>query len=544
MDDTNDDTTDIPAGTPHSSADDPGFLERVMRYLDDDLPEGELRAFESELVASAEKRRTLALICLSNSLAYEEIAPKGIELADEAFGASDLSMQESIEMPALQDVPEPETEEIFIASSVRSPQANAKRRPWWLAWAAAILVALLGASYFAIFRRPIVATVTTEVTAVWDGKSHPPGSGLSADDSLFLRQGFCKLLFTDGTEVVVEAPSRFTIRSGNSIYLENGSISARMSSGARGFVVTTPTATVTDLGTEFGVKFEPAGKICDVEVFKGKVDVAAGKGNTAAKTELTVDQAAHIADGAVTVDPLGAKPQDFVRNLGESDTSLDVVDLISGGDGTTGRTGVGIEPATGEIGILAPVPNHYGDNQYHRIHSVPVLDGCFIPGSSAIQVDSGGHLGHFDAKEPATFDRIYTGGVVPSVIDRYIPSELGGIDYSAPSHRWLFVHPNAGLTFNLSAIRRLHPTLHLSGLHAIIGNSTVTTTMSPRLMILVDGLVRYDRVFKSHADFDQLNISLGDIDRFLTIAAISDRNGTMGQDTLWGDPVFKMNAKN
>jgi len=248
MDDPTDDTTDISPGTPLSPADDSGFLERVMRYLDDELPASELRAFESELVVSAEKRRTLALICLSNSLAYEEIAPRGLELADEAFAASDLSMQESIEMPAFTDVPETETEEIFIAPSMPLRPPPAKRRPWWLGWAAAILVTSVGASYFAFARRPIVATVTTEVTAVWDGKSHPPGSGLSADDSLFLRQGFCKLLFTDGTEVVVEAPSRFTIRSGRSIYLENGSISARMSSGARGFVVTTPTATVTDLG--------------------------------------------------------------------------------------------------------------------------------------------------------------------------------------------------------------------------------------------------------------------------------------------------------
>jgi hypothetical protein len=539
-----DDTTDIPPGTSLPPADDSGFMERVMRYLDDDLSESELRAFESELVASAEKRRTFALICLSNSLAYEEIAPKEIELADEVFVASDLSMQESVEMPAITDAPEPSTEEIVIAPSMPLPRMNARRRPWWLAWAATVLVTSLGAAYFAFVRRPIVATVTTEVTAVWDGKYHPPGSGLAADDSLFLRQGFCKLLFTDGTEVVVEAPSRFTIRSGKSIYLENGSISARMSPGAHGFVVTTPTATVTDLGTEFGVKFDPAGKVCDVEVFKGKVDLAAGTGNAAAKTELTVDQAAHIAGGAVTVNPSGAKPQDFVRSLDESDTSLDLADLISGGDGTTGRTGVGIEPATGETGILAPAPNHRGDNQYHRINSVPVLDGCFIPGSSAIQVDSGGHLGHFDAKEAATFDRIFTGGVIPSVVDRYVPSELGGIDYSAPSHRWLFVHPNAGLTFNLNAIRRLHPTLHLSGLHAIVGNSTVVTSMSPRLMILVDGLTRYDRVFKSHADFDQLDVSFGDSDVFLTIVAIADRNGMMGQDALCGDPVFKMNAKN
>src|SRR5271170_5209854 len=113
-----DDTTNIPPGTPLSSADDSGFLERVMRYLDDDLPEGELRALESELAVSAEKRRTFALICLSNSLAYEEIAPKEIELSDEVFVASDLSMQESIEMPAITDALETPTEEIFIAPTV------------------------------------------------------------------------------------------------------------------------------------------------------------------------------------------------------------------------------------------------------------------------------------------------------------------------------------------------------------------------------------------------------------------------------------------
>ena len=383
------------------AADDSAFMERVMRYIDDDLSETDLAQFESELIESADKRRTLALVCLSDSLSYEEITRHGADLLEDEIDSRPVSMHESMEMPALAYDAESEARAVVLPPHPIPLPAAAPRfsRPWWIGLAAAIVLTVLGLFYFAMGHKPTVATVTANLGAFWEGPAHLPGSNLSADDSLFLRQGFCKLLFQDGTEIVVEAPSRITIKSGSALHLDQGTISARVTSGLGGFVVTTPTAIVTDLGTEFGVKFDPNAGSCQIDVFKGKVRVAPGSvDSTIYKTELSANQSAQVTGGMITLNPAGARPQDFVRNIQESGSSLDLADLVSGGDGTSRRSGIAIEPGTGETGNLGPALFHEGDGEYHRINSIPVLDGCFIPEGGETKVDSAGHTVFFERR--------------------------------------------------------------------------------------------------------------------------------------------------
>jgi ferric-dicitrate binding protein FerR (iron transport regulator) len=454
-------------------------------------------------------------------------------------------------LPAIREESE---DEIMDSAGDAAPAASEPtRRPRILrlilrrsGLAAAVMLAI-GVTAVLLHRRAPVATLTQAVGATWgDGSSRAIPSPLRPGDQFSLTSGYCSLHFADGTEVTVQGPARFTAQSRNKILLGEGKLAAVMPEGSRGFVVQIPSGMITDLGTEFGVSVGPSGDDARVDVFKGKVDVATGSGDLRAEAQLTAGESARVAGGAVKVDPSGAQPQAFVRNLEESDSTLDVADLVSGGDGTTHRTGVGIEPATGQTGIIGGVALHSGDNQYHRISSIPILDGCFIPGSDPIQVDSAGHVVRFNAKQPATYDRIYTGGVIPARNkEGHIHSELGGIDYSAPNHRWLFLHANAGLTIDLNAVRRLHPALRLSGLHAVAGNSDDEPTpahVSPHMLILMDGVVRYDRAFTSHADIDQIDIAITDADKFLTIVALSEQLFVMSQDMMCGDPVFKMNA--
>ena len=42
-----------------------------------------------------------------------------------------------------------------------------------------------------------------------------------------------------------------------------------MANGAKGFVVRTSSATITDLGTEFGVAYDSQKDVTEVDVFKG-----------------------------------------------------------------------------------------------------------------------------------------------------------------------------------------------------------------------------------------------------------------------------------
>src|SRR3954452_10380613 len=54
--------------------DDPAFLERVMRYLDDALPAEAVADLERDLASDVRKREVFALVCYSDTLAREEVA--------------------------------------------------------------------------------------------------------------------------------------------------------------------------------------------------------------------------------------------------------------------------------------------------------------------------------------------------------------------------------------------------------------------------------------------------------------------------------------
>ena len=96
----------------------------------------------------------------------------------------------------------------------------------------------------------------------------PPRAALPTATPLTLARGCAELSFGGGTRIVIEAPARFTLDSSSVISLASGRLAATVPGG--GFLVKTPTATIADLGTEFGVAVEADGST-SVEVFKGRV---------------------------------------------------------------------------------------------------------------------------------------------------------------------------------------------------------------------------------------------------------------------------------
>ena len=170
------------------------------------------------------------------------------------------------------------------------------------------------------------------------------------------------------------------------------------------------------------------------------------------------------------IDPTG-----FVRDLSTTSIGLDVADIISGGDGTTKLRGGMIDPSTG-MQTQNPTVEIPTDNLYHRVSSLPVIDGCFIPDGEAgpVQVDSLEHRFALPKTDGFAFNMIVGGNHVPidpakSIVP--IPTVVGGVDYSQSGHWLLYLHANVGITFDLAALRRLHPGLTLSTFHAMLGNS-------------------------------------------------------------------------
>jgi hypothetical protein len=120
------------------------------------------------------------------------------------------------------------------------------------------------------------------------------GTRLLANDALNLTTGTAEITFADGAAVVLEGPATFTVEDAGRGKLARGKLVAKVPRRAVGFTVATPTATVVDLGTEFGVTVDAAGAT-GVSVFRGAV-TARPTWSTTEATEhrpltLTADQA-------------------------------------------------------------------------------------------------------------------------------------------------------------------------------------------------------------------------------------------------------------
>jgi hypothetical protein len=532
---------------------------------------------------------------------------QGFRLGEEtpALGP-ELRMDETMVMPAMA---EPEAFETIEELTLPGPSNDARGSaaaslPLWQlkAGIAAIMTLVLGLlAYFLpsfgsipegkfsspIVREPwYVASLDLASAAVWNPSGMPTHDGrFVAGESLILDSGAVQLQLRHNGKLVVEGPAEVRFISDSEFSIHRGRVVATFPGG--GLVVQCPTGTVRDLGTEFGVSVASDGNT-EVAVFKGRVlasratphpeksqqlgntpagntpagNTPAGNtpaGNTQASSTggsadmvLTVGQAAMMSEKALTKSPEGAVPQRFICNLQNLKvSSLDVADLIGGGDGTTRRRGVAVDALTGKIGLLPPVPRRSGDHLYHRVSAFPAVDGAFIPDGSigASIVDSAGDQFKFPATTNSSVNNIWTGGHIPWADDTGKSTALGistviaGTDYSAPEHSIICTHSNNALTLDLNAIRRLYPDRTLAQFTCKYGNSFIngwpgSQRINPpaRAFVLIDGTQRYaNPLFTNQDGAMPVNIPIRNTDRFLTLAATDDGKDIDRDWILWVD---------
>ena len=398
---------------------------------------------------------------------------------------------------------------------------------------------------------PPIPIATLDVThmAVWDSNGMPPQNGnFSAGQTLSLKSGDAQLLFHRGGRMVIEGPAQIDFVSDTRLNLRSGKIVATVPGG--GLVVDCPNGAVTDLGTEFGVAVDPLGTT-EVAVFKGHVATTLSSTDTtqpATPMLLSTGQAAVITHDALTADPDGAVPQQFVRSLVNDEIkTLDVTDLISGGDGTTRLRGTGINANTGARGNFQAVPERYSDGKYHRIFNYPVLDGAFIPDGrkGPTVVDSAGDKFNFAPADGTSYDYIFTGGKIPWRWNPGLPTALDGIDYATPDHSIVFMHANNALTLDLDAIRRLYPGRHMADFHCRVGNSAVLDPKKSKAnlpvgevtaRVLLNGIVHDEKLrLNNRSGSALLQVPLLDGDRFLTLATTNQGTGIGDDWLLWVD---------
>lgn len=400
--------------------------------------------------------------------------------------------------------------------------------------------------------RRIVAQLDDSVDAKW---ASPPKEPDLRRGWLELEEGFAQLTFKRGAEVILQAPCKLKLESRGQLFLDSGTLAVKLTEPTQTFLVRTPNSTIRDLGTEFGVFVNRNGQ-AETHVYDGSVQLGEGSQPVpASKTQVLKRGQAAGVDAAGNIVPASFEARWMTRALPKSSgfgipgKRLDLADLLMGGYGFgTGDTGKIVDLRTGAISqrqFDSANPSFQG-NIYRVAKSIPFVDALFLPdaGSGPVQVSSEGHV---FAECPDTDGRTYP-YVTDSALVRNSPGSvatmvLNGKGYGTRVDPVISMHANAGITFDLEAIRatlsgvRIKRFSALCGISETAGTAVLRESGSAALQkadfwVLVDGQVRFDRRgMQVQTGGVPIDIELNEDDRFLTLV-VTDGGDNHGYD--WG----------
>jgi hypothetical protein len=204
------------------------------------------------------------------------------------------------------------------------------------------------------------------------------------------------------------------------------------------------------------------------------------------------------------------------------ETEISLANIISGGNGFGKiHSLIGLDPASGKyISLIKEQPLSKGSNDYNLVADSAFIDGVFIPDGDSIVSSLDDTF-----KCPDTTGE-YTHGIVVSAGDintrqNSIPRAVfNGHPYV--NNEIVMIHSNAGITFDLQAIRQSLAGLDLTRFKAFGGLSEaiIATNKAPDVdfWVLVDGQIRYEKAGLDHIEGDvSFDIELALEDRFLTL---------------------------
>jgi hypothetical protein len=462
-----------------------------------------------------------------------------------------LQQHAGVAMPDEQASPMSEAMPIYAATAAKPQASPASDAPpakvrlalasWRVRTVAAAIVLMVGVVAFLAWPRSSPARLLAAENATWGGGAAPRRQGERLPTGvLVLNSGLIKIGFENGTQMLIEGPARFSVTDARAITLNQGALTAIVTPAGRGLSVSTPTARVTDLGTEFGV--QASATATRIIVFNGKVSVdRRGAGSTS--QQLSAGSAVDVSMSGISHVPF--QPLAFKRVMPANTPPLDLIDLLAGGDGTGSASGVGIDAATGRANETKAVTIRRGDQRYLPITGHRTLDGCFIPGGT-MPVDSAGHLFTFPITSLFSYGLIWTGPNIPWEGELPIATTLPQ-DAAAPTSRVLVMHSNNGITLNLDAIRALHAQARINGFRARVGNSyRPAPGSSPSrplasIHVIVDGIARFEsRAFSNFDEPIDVTCALSDDDHFLTLVTADGGDGNACDWVLWTRPELLM----
>ena len=382
--------------------------------------------------------------------------------------------------------------------------------------------------------------------AQWRHRLMPVGAdGRVTSDLIDLCAGLAELELPSGATMVLQGPTVIQLTGSNSVRLLLGRLTAYVPPRASGFVLQAEGVRVVDLGTAFGIG-QDSGGIADLHVFSGSVKASARIDG--------VDTVRHlVSNQAVRVDPRGGSwvsvpcdPSRFIHGLRPQGLSLDLADIVAGGDGFGTAAADGIDPLSGEL-VTGPSRGFIEDHKpfFHPAQRVFGIDGVFIPagGAGTTVVDSAGHTFQFPATEGETYDIIRRGGTydTPQNGGRPhqpgIPPTFGGVDYRALGHNALGMHASVGISIDLQEIAYRHPGLRVERFSAMLANVGRKSGAGwAEFWVLLDGKLvgRYEKLTPARTPI-ALDVRIEN-HRYLTLVSTDGGNGNGLDWVTLGDP--------
>ena len=210
---------------------------------------------------------------------------------------------------------------------------------------------------------------------------------------------------------------------------------------------------------------------------------------------------------------------------------IDLADVVGGGNGFgTGRKGIGLDARTGKIqerefGNLGNVkPGNYAKTSYYFV------DGVFVPAKGETKISSTNlKATRLPANGGKAWDMIRNGPVASQ-----FSTQWGGIDYNKAGHSMIGLHANAGISFDLAAIRKATG-IHEFHLNTIAGYGGRTIEPSAKFRVLLDGnLKAHKRIGRK--DAVPIEFIIPRESRFLTFISTDGGNDYSHDQISFGDP--------
>ena len=317
-----------------------------------------------------------------------------------------------------------------------------------------------------------VTDVTADVTWGKTAASQEFLLRMRRGDRIEISSGLVQLDYFSGARIILQGPCAFVPTGENSGRIEYGSLTGNVSKGD--FVLTTPTAKVIDLGTEFGVSVDGIART-ELCVFDGEVRVFAGPRGEDAATSVLLREGmkASVASGGRIADAPELDVLSFARELPTTAdvvraNQISLVDLLSGSAGNRRRLAGVIAPDSGDSDLhpwlRVDGPGYSLASGYRETSWHPFVDGVFIPFETGAdtRIDSSGNTVDLPASTGRTWGPIWSRRRMPGVTQVASQEDYWGTDtldvviarLSECETGMIGIHSNAGVTFDLEAVRR------------------------------------------------------------------------------------------